>query len=113
MSNPDPIKIDWSTVDWTASTGQASTETLMGDIRWFWPYIKITPNLFEPITHIIPIEYRVPTEEEINAFYPGLRGWNFTNVKMIFYREVFSNEKSAINYCAPYRFFSEFKPEEE
>ena len=111
-SNPDPIEIDWSTVDWTASTAQTNFENLVEDIKWFWPHVKIRWETKErdDLVHIIPIEYRFPTEKEIDAFYPGLRGWNFMSIKMIFYEEAFFNGQKKLNYCTPYRFFSEFKP---
>lgn len=125
-----PITIDWSKIDWSASTGQTNFDNLVKSIRWFWPHVNIDEKKILEMTicnglnvpllkselriiHIIPFEYRVPTDKEIDDFYPGLKGWNFTNIKMIFYEETFSNGKKKINYCTPYRFFSEFKPEEE
>jgi|LakMenEpi03Aug12_release.lakeMendotaPanAssembly.Ray.scaffolds.fasta_scaffold684861_2 hypothetical protein len=108
----DPITIDWPAVDWTTST---DFEKLVDGIKWFWPHVKIKWETKErgDLVHIIPIEYRLPTEKEIDAFYPGLKSWNFTNIKMIFYEEAFSNGQKKLNYCAPYRFFSDFKQEEE
>lgn len=130
MSTEIPIFIDWSKVDWSAQTTQTDFENLVHTIRWFWPYVHsdeqkswektIWNGLNGPsfkselgLIHIIPIECRIPTDKEIEDFYPGLKGWNFTNIKMIFYEETFSSGVRKINYCTPYRFFSEFKPEEE
>jgi hypothetical protein len=110
-----PINIDWSKVDWSSSTSQTNFENLVQTIRWFWPYVNAESwgKSYPRLVHIIPLEYRFPTEREIDSFYPGLRGWNFLNIKMIFYEETYSDGVKKINYCTPYRFFSEFKPEEE
>jgi hypothetical protein len=111
-------------------------------IRWFWPY-KLREHIKSAVSisqiykvtiggksypgtiisgssygnlaqsFVIPIEYRLPTEKEIDNFYPGLKSWNFSNIKMIFYEETFCDGKRKLNYCAPYRFFSEYEPEKE
>lgn len=117
------------------TTSQNDFEEEVKNIKWFWPYKfksdvqhrKVTiggksypGTIISGVSYgnlaqsfVIPVEYRLPTEKEIDNFYPGLKSWNFSNIKMIFYEETFYDGKRKLDYCAPYRFFSEYEPEKE
>ncbi len=68
----------------------------------------------EQLDFVIPIEYRVPNQEECSKMFPTLTGWDpVFSQKMIFHEEFYLNGRRKINFSTAYGFLSKYEPEEE
>ena len=95
-------------------TVQSDLKEEIAAIKWLWPHQKIINRTMvdNDIDYILPIEIRKPLKGELLIKSQTLFDF-FTNMEMIFYKEVYRNGTERIDICSPLAFITQFKPQEK
>ena len=108
---PIPIGLD------NISLGRTYTVTI-GGMKYPGSIISSSYDKYPKLSSVTPKEYRIPARAELESGFPYLKAltknWDeIFEIKVIFYEEYYSDGTRKTNFSQPYKFFSEYEPEEE